>query len=122
MPRAESRAPAMNVTTFAQTARRVRDILGATFAFGESELELSTEGTEDPRLRAWGLTYYGKALVDVLGRARLASAPARDIEFDEQGGCWVQLVELPFVASVEKEKVREAVEAHLGLHERFGGD
>lgn len=102
-----------------ETTRQIAERLKASFVFGDSALEFCDPNPENPRQRAWGLTYYGPSLVSQLGRDRVASAPAWKVEFDDRGGAWVWLDELPLKESPEKAARRKAVEEHLRLAEVF---
>lgn len=100
--------------------RRVAEIIGAPFAFGDDRDAFVDPDLFDPRSRAWGITYYGPDLVNVIGRVRIESAPAAQVEFEPDGGAWVLLMPYdPFETSMTKEKVRAAVETHLDLAKLF---
>lgn len=111
--------PAKGDSRLIETALAVARRQRASFAFGDNALEFCDPNPSNPRSRAWGLAYYGLDLVRDLGRDRLASAPAYKVDFDDRGGCWLWLDASPFAPSSEKEARRAAVEAHLGLRERF---
>ena len=67
---------------------------------------------KDPREGAFGLMFYGKEMVEQLGRDRILGAPVYAAE--EMGnGIMLQLVEHPF--SIQRVKVRNQLIKHLGL-------
>lgn len=107
---------------YLDACQRATALVSAPFAFGDDTAFFVGPDPQDPRSRAWGITYYGPDLVMALGRETLATAPAAQVVFDDRGGAWLWLDERPFAPSKAKEERRAAVEHHLRLRERFRDD
>ena len=98
---------------FIDFMKKVFLYLNAEYAWSDHFDYLFKHKYDDARQYVFGLTFYGKEMVEQIGRDKLLSAPVYKVEELENGGIMLQLHDHPFCKLPEKE--RRPILKHLGI-------
>jgi len=98
---------------FIDLMKRVFLYLDAEHCWADHFDYLYKRRNDDARNYIFGLNFFGKAMVEQIGREKLLSAPVFKVEEFENGSIMLQVHEHPFCKIPEK--IRRAVGRHLGI-------
>ncbi len=98
---------------FIDFMKKVFLFIGSEFAWSDHFDYLLKHRNDDARQYIFGLTFYGKEMVEQIGREKLLTAPVYKVEEFENGSIMLQLHEHPFCKIPEKE--RRPILKHLGI-------
>jgi len=93
--------------------RKAFMVMEAYFACLETNDYITSFKQKDLMDYVYGLTFYGREMVETIGRERLLSAPVYKVEELENGGIMLQLQENP-IAIIDW-RFRKKIMNHLGL-------
>ncbi len=105
------------INRFLSEYRRVLDYAKPLYSWGGDFYYLVEFNGKDARKYFFPVTFYGKEMVEVIGRDCLLSAPVWKAE-EIGGGVLLQVAENPFLKV--KANALKKVEEHLNLKENYG--